>query len=101
MPLQSEEANSLSVSLSLQSLLEPFSKLLSFVIQNAVFTLAYLVELCGLCYRAFTKVSLLCVPRTPEAERPIPVEIWLGVYISWFWNVQIWRRRPRGLGNER
>ncbi|KFQ40965.1 Protein unc-79, partial [Mesitornis unicolor] len=38
-----------------RSLLEPFSKLLSFLIQNAVFTLAYLVELCGLCYRAFTK----------------------------------------------
>ncbi|XP_048655193.1 protein unc-79 homolog isoform X5 [Marmota marmota marmota] len=38
-----------------RSLLEPFSKLLSFVIQNAVFTLAYLVELCGLCYRAFSK----------------------------------------------
>ncbi|EMP32408.1 Protein unc-79 like protein, partial [Chelonia mydas] len=38
-----------------RSLLEPFSKLLSFVIQNDVFTLAYLVELCGLCYRAFTK----------------------------------------------
>ena len=44
--------------MSLQSLLEPFSKLLSFVIQNAVFTLAYLVELCGLCYRAFTKVTM-------------------------------------------
>lgn len=43
----------------LQSLLEPFSKLLSFVIQNAVFTLAYLVELCGLCHRAFTKVTAL------------------------------------------
>ncbi|XP_066463616.1 protein unc-79 homolog [Eleutherodactylus coqui] len=38
-----------------RSLLEPFSKLLSFVIQNGLFTLAYLVELCGLCYRAFTK----------------------------------------------
>ncbi|XP_069494073.1 protein unc-79 homolog isoform X6 [Ambystoma mexicanum] len=38
-----------------RSLLEPFSKLLSFVLQNAVFTLAYLVELCGLCYRAFAK----------------------------------------------
>uniref|UniRef100_A0A803SXG5 Unc-79 homolog, NALCN channel complex subunit n=1 Tax=Anolis carolinensis TaxID=28377 RepID=A0A803SXG5_ANOCA len=38
-----------------RSLLEPFSKLLSFIIQNAVFTLAYLVELCGLCHRAFTK----------------------------------------------
>ncbi|XP_029095596.1 protein unc-79 homolog isoform X4 [Monodon monoceros] len=38
-----------------RSLLEPFSKLLSFVIQNAIFTLAYLVEVCGLCYRAFTK----------------------------------------------
>uniref|UniRef100_H3BIL2 Unc-79 homolog, NALCN channel complex subunit n=1 Tax=Latimeria chalumnae TaxID=7897 RepID=H3BIL2_LATCH len=38
-----------------RSLLEPFSKLLSFVIQHAVFSLAYLVELCGLCYRAFNK----------------------------------------------
>ncbi|XP_051868511.1 protein unc-79 homolog isoform X1 [Pristis pectinata] len=38
-----------------RSLLEPFSKLLSFVIQNGVFSLAYLVELCGLCYRAFNK----------------------------------------------
>uniref|UniRef100_A0A670Y9A7 Unc-79 homolog, NALCN channel complex subunit n=1 Tax=Pseudonaja textilis TaxID=8673 RepID=A0A670Y9A7_PSETE len=38
-----------------RSLLEPFSKLLSFVIQNAIFTLAYLIELCGLCHRAFTK----------------------------------------------
>ncbi|XP_060036956.1 protein unc-79 homolog isoform X3 [Erinaceus europaeus] len=38
-----------------RSLLEPFSKLLSFVIQNAVFTLAHLVEVCGLCCRAFTK----------------------------------------------
>lgn len=48
--------------ISLQSLLEPFSKLLSFVIQNAVFTLAYLVEVCGLCYRAFTKVRVqMCV----------------------------------------
>ncbi|XP_078262926.1 protein unc-79 homolog isoform X3 [Rhinoraja longicauda] len=38
-----------------RSLLEPFSKLLSFVIQNGVFSLAYLVEMCGLCYRAFNK----------------------------------------------
>ncbi|XP_043930510.1 protein unc-79 homolog [Protopterus annectens] len=38
-----------------RSLLEPFSKLLSFIIQNAVFILANLVELCALCYRAFTK----------------------------------------------
>ncbi|XP_073465864.1 protein unc-79 homolog isoform X2 [Aquarana catesbeiana] len=38
-----------------RSLLEPFSKLLSFVMQNGVFALAYLIELCGLCYRAFTK----------------------------------------------
>ncbi|XP_075470590.1 protein unc-79 homolog isoform X5 [Ascaphus truei] len=38
-----------------RSLLDPFSKLLSFVIQHGVFSLAYLVELCGLCYRAFTK----------------------------------------------
>ncbi|XP_069772299.1 protein unc-79 homolog isoform X2 [Narcine bancroftii] len=40
---------------STRSLLEPFSKLLSFVIQNGIFSLAYLVELCGLCYRAFNK----------------------------------------------
>ncbi|XP_044128552.1 protein unc-79 homolog isoform X2 [Bufo gargarizans] len=45
----------ISTSNATRSLLEPFSKLLSFVIQNGVFTLAYLVELCGLCYRAFTK----------------------------------------------
>ncbi|XP_078089332.1 protein unc-79 homolog [Mustelus asterias] len=38
-----------------RSLLEPFSKLLSFVIQNGVFSLMYLVELCGLCHRAFNK----------------------------------------------
>lgn len=39
-----------------QSLLEPFSKLLSFVIQYGTFSLSYLVELCGLCYKAFNKV---------------------------------------------
>ncbi|XP_039596946.1 protein unc-79 homolog isoform X1 [Polypterus senegalus] len=38
-----------------RSLLEPFSKLLSFVIQHGTFSLHYLVELCGLCYRAFNK----------------------------------------------
>ncbi|KAL0969069.1 hypothetical protein UPYG_G00222270 [Umbra pygmaea] len=38
-----------------RSLLEPFSKLLSFVIQYGVFSLSYLVELCGLCYKAFSK----------------------------------------------
>ncbi|XP_034153382.1 protein unc-79 homolog isoform X2 [Esox lucius] len=38
-----------------RSLLEPFSKLLSFVIQYGVFSLSYLVELCGLCYKSFNK----------------------------------------------
>uniref|UniRef100_A0A8C8HPG5 Unc-79 homolog, NALCN channel complex subunit n=1 Tax=Oncorhynchus tshawytscha TaxID=74940 RepID=A0A8C8HPG5_ONCTS len=38
-----------------RSLLEPFSKLLSFVMQYGVFSLSYLVELCGLCYKAFNK----------------------------------------------
>ncbi|KAM6961265.1 protein unc-79 homolog [Aplochiton taeniatus] len=38
-----------------RSLLEPFSKLLSFVIQYSVFSLSHLVELCGLCYKAFNK----------------------------------------------
>ncbi|CAL8286754.1 unnamed protein product [Lota lota] len=38
-----------------RSLLEPFSKLVSFVIQYGVFSLSYLVELCGLCYRTFNK----------------------------------------------
>ncbi|XP_053700937.1 protein unc-79 homolog isoform X1 [Synchiropus splendidus] len=38
-----------------RSLLEPFSKLLSFVIQYGIFSLTYLVELCGLCYKAFNK----------------------------------------------
>lgn len=41
-----------------QSLLEPFSKLLSFIIQYGTFSLSYLVELCGLCYKAFNKVVL-------------------------------------------
>ncbi|CAF89248.1 unnamed protein product, partial [Tetraodon nigroviridis] len=38
-----------------QSLLDPFSKLLSFVIQYGMFSLSYLIELCGLCYKAFNK----------------------------------------------
>ncbi|KAK0143337.1 Protein unc-79 [Merluccius polli] len=38
-----------------RSLLEPFSKLVSFVIQYGVFSLSYLVELCGLCYKTFNK----------------------------------------------
>lgn len=40
-----------------QSLLEPFSKLLSFVLQYGVFSLSYLVEICGLCYKTFSKVN--------------------------------------------
>ncbi|KAF3701224.1 Protein unc-79 -like protein [Channa argus] len=44
--------------LPLKSLLEPFSKLLSFVIQYGLFSLSYLVELCGLCYKAFNKMDL-------------------------------------------
>uniref|UniRef100_G3NZI4 Unc-79 homolog, NALCN channel complex subunit n=1 Tax=Gasterosteus aculeatus TaxID=69293 RepID=G3NZI4_GASAC len=38
-----------------RSLLEPISKLLSFVIQYGMFSLSYLVELCGLCYKSFNK----------------------------------------------
>uniref|UniRef100_A0A8C5E1T4 Unc-79 homolog, NALCN channel complex subunit n=1 Tax=Gouania willdenowi TaxID=441366 RepID=A0A8C5E1T4_GOUWI len=38
-----------------RSLLEPFSKQLSFVIQYGIFSLSYLVELCGLCYKSFNK----------------------------------------------
>ncbi|XP_034431422.1 protein unc-79 homolog isoform X3 [Hippoglossus hippoglossus] len=38
-----------------RSLLEPISKLLSFVIQYGMFSLSYLVELCGLCYKGFNK----------------------------------------------
>ncbi|MBN3305048.1 UNC79 protein, partial [Amia calva] len=53
--IPSTNATRSSILLSFQSLLEPFSKLLSFVIQYAVFSLSYLVELCGLCYRAFNK----------------------------------------------
>jgi len=41
----------------LQSLLDPFSKLLSFVLQYGVFSLSYLVEICGLCYKNFSKVN--------------------------------------------
>ncbi|XP_052009024.1 protein unc-79 homolog [Xyrauchen texanus] len=38
-----------------RSLLEPFSKLLSFVIQYGIFSLSYLLELCSLCYKTFSK----------------------------------------------
>ncbi|TRY55538.1 hypothetical protein DNTS_003662, partial [Danionella cerebrum] len=38
-----------------RSLLEPCSKLLSFVLQYGVFSLSYLIELCGLCYKTFSK----------------------------------------------
>ncbi|XP_065123352.1 protein unc-79 homolog isoform X1 [Paramisgurnus dabryanus] len=38
-----------------RSLLEPFSKLMSFVIQYGVFNLSYVVEICGLCYKTFSK----------------------------------------------
>lgn len=43
--------------LSLQSILEPFSKIISFTIQNCSFKLNHLMDLCLLCNRAFTKVS--------------------------------------------
>lgn len=48
--------NLLSPLCQTQSLLDPFSKLLSFVIQYGMFSLSYLIELCGLCYKAFNKV---------------------------------------------
>ncbi|XP_014665228.1 PREDICTED: protein unc-79 homolog isoform X2 [Priapulus caudatus] len=38
-----------------KSILEPFSKLISFTIQNCAFKLNHLMELCLLCNRAFTK----------------------------------------------
>ncbi|XP_055029159.2 protein unc-79 homolog isoform X1 [Misgurnus anguillicaudatus] len=38
-----------------RSLLDPFSKLMSFVIQYGVFNLSYVVEICGLCYKTFSK----------------------------------------------
>ncbi|XP_063060311.1 protein unc-79 homolog [Engraulis encrasicolus] len=43
-----------------RSLLEPFSKLLSFVVQYSTFSLSYLVELCGLCYKTFNKERDRC-----------------------------------------
>lgn len=65
-PLFSEPVSSSS---ALQSLLEPFSKLLSFVIQYGMFSLSYLVELCGLCYKAFNKVLHECVSMTSLCKR--------------------------------
>lgn len=52
-----------------QSLLDPFSKLLSFVIQYGMFSLSYLIELCGLCYKAFNKVPAASVLTGRLSER--------------------------------
>lgn len=53
---RSGHSSVVSSSSNMQSLLDPFSKLLSFVIQYGMFSLSYLIELCGLCYKAFNKV---------------------------------------------
>src|SRR6218665_4019510 len=42
----------------LQSILEPFSKLLSHTIQNCSFQLQQLLDICSLCGRAFNKVDI-------------------------------------------
>lgn len=61
----------MQLNLPQQSLLEPFSKLLSFVIQYGIFSLSYLVELCGLCYKAFNKVlTRACLRQSYGAETP-------------------------------
>ncbi|KAI4892270.1 hypothetical protein NFI96_000535 [Prochilodus magdalenae] len=67
--------------LPLKSLLEPSSKLLSFVIQYGVFSLSYLVELCGLCYKTFSKerdkfymsrIAVLELLQALKFKSPIP-----------------------------
>jgi len=45
------------VSVSPQAILEPFSKVLSYSIENCVMKYHYLVDLCYLCSRGFTRVS--------------------------------------------
>lgn len=48
----------ISVFLTFQGVLEPFSKVLSHAIQTHILRYNYLVEICFLCNRAFTKVSI-------------------------------------------
>jgi hypothetical protein len=47
----------LHVSLFAQAILDPFSKVLGFSIENRVMKYHYLVDLCYLCNRGFTRVS--------------------------------------------
>ena len=45
----------------LQGILEPFSKVLSFTIQNCTLKLQQLIDICSLCNRAFSRVGgVLC-----------------------------------------
>lgn len=37
--------------------LEPFSKLLTFILQNGTFQLEHIIELCSLSHRTFTRVN--------------------------------------------
>ena len=68
-----------------QGILEPFSKVLSFTIQNCTLKLQQLIDICSLCNRAFSRVScflsktvrvhVLCTsfqnePKVPQASRP-------------------------------
>uniref|UniRef100_A0A3Q2T5P7 Unc-79 homolog, NALCN channel complex subunit n=1 Tax=Fundulus heteroclitus TaxID=8078 RepID=A0A3Q2T5P7_FUNHE len=66
-----------------RSLLEPFSKLLSFVIQYGSFSLSYLVELCGLCYKAFNKVlsRLKHIKAFVSKTPPLYVEIFCWKFV--------------------
>ncbi|CAB0018279.1 unnamed protein product, partial [Nesidiocoris tenuis] len=46
-----------------QSILDPFAKVLGYSVQNFVFKYQYLVDLCYLCNRAFSRVSANCCLR--------------------------------------
>lgn len=43
--------------ITLQSILDPFSKLLSFTILNCSFKLQQVLDICSLCNRVFAKVG--------------------------------------------
>ena len=46
--------------------LDPFSKLLTFILQNGTFQLEHIIELCSLSNRTFTRVRLTTHMPTPD-----------------------------------
>ena len=49
---------------NVKTILEPFSKLLCFILRSCFFRLEHLIDICSLSNRAFTKVTNPCQPDT-------------------------------------